>query len=129
MNCVITEILQTSHSQAWEKAVKPLEGSTFSQGEMYVALRFTNRCTPMRFQEQWSTCFLGEKQVTSTLSTFPYSILLPFRSETHWLVSEKEKAALLKAPVGLDPIQPPSTGWQFSKEVNFKEGTDSVANS
>ena len=129
MNCVITEILQTSHSQAWEKAVKPLEGSTFSQDERYLALRFTNRCTPRRFQEQWSICFLGEKQVTSTLSTFPYSFLLPFRSETHWLVSENEKAALFKAPVGLDPIQPLSTGWKFSKEVIFGEGTDSDTNS
>ena len=68
-------------------------------------------------------------KVKSTLSTFPYSFLLPFRSETHWLVSENEKAALFKAPVGLDPIQPPSTGWQFSKEVNFEGGNNSDANS
>ena len=51
--------------------------------------------------------------------------LFPFRSGYHWLVSEKEKAALLKAPVGLDPIQPPSTGWQFSRKVNFEEAKDS----
>ena len=55
--------------------------------------------------------------------------LLLFRSEAHWLVGEKEKAALFKAPVGLDPIQPPRTGWQFSKKVNFGEGRDSDANS
>ena len=54
--------------------------------------------------------------------------LLLFRSEAHWLVSEKEKAALLKAPVGLDPNQPPGTGWKFSKEVNFEEGKDSETN-
>ena len=47
--------------------------------------------------------------------------LFPFRSEAHWLVGEKEKAAFLKAPVGPDPLQPPSTGWQFVKEVNFEE--------
>ena len=54
--------------------------------------------------------------------------LFPFRSEAHWLVGEKDKAALLKAPVGLDPIQPPRTCWQFSKEVNFEEGKDSETN-
>ena len=54
--------------------------------------------------------------------------LFPFRSGTHWLVGEKEKAALLKAPVGLDPFQPPTTGWLFSKEVNFEEGKDSETN-
>ena len=30
---------------------------------------------------------------------------------------EKDKDVLLKAPVGLDPNQPPPTGWQVSKEV------------
>ena len=55
--------------------------------------------------------------------------LFSFRSGAHWLVGEKEKAALLKAPVGLDLIQPPRTGWQFSKEVKFEEGKDSDANS
>ena len=30
----------------------------------------------------------------------------------------------MKAPAGLDPNQPPTTGWQFSKEVIIWEGAD-----
>ena len=67
--------------------------------------------------------------LNSALYWLFYTLFLPLRSDTHWLVGEKEKAALLKAPVGLDPLQPPGTGWQFSKEVKDEGGTVSDANS
>ena len=51
-------------------------------------------------------------------------LVSPFRYGDHWLVSAKEKNVLLRAPVGQDPNQPPTTGWQFGKEVIFKKGTD-----
>ena len=37
---------------------------------------------------------------------------LPNRSSDEWLIGEAKKDALLKAPVGVDPNKPPSTGWR-----------------
>ena len=43
------------------------------------------------------------------------------RSGDIWLVGEEEKDALLKAPVVVDPIQPPRNGWQFCNKGKFEE--------
>ena len=43
------------------------------------------------------------------------------RSGADWLVGEEEKDALLKAPVVVDPIQPPRNGWRFLNKGKFKE--------
>ena len=51
----------------------------------------------------------------------PPPLHLPSRSGDDWLVGEEEKDALLKAPVKVDPNQPPTTGWQFYNNGNFKE--------
>ena len=42
----------------------------------------------------------------------PLSLLFP-RSGNEWLVGEKGERARLKASVGGEPDQPPSTGWGF----------------
>ena len=49
----------------------------------------------------------------------PPSIFI-IRSGDDWLVGEKEKDALLKAPVAVDSDQPPRNGWQFYNKGKFK---------
>ena len=51
-------------------------------------------------------------------------ILIIFRSNDNWIVGEvwgEKMVALLKAPVSVDPNQPPSTGWQFNNNGKFEK--------
>ena len=54
--------------------------------------------------------------------------LLPNRSKDEWLVGEETRAALLKAPVGVDPNKPPSFGWQFNNNEKFEEDASIICN-
>ena len=45
----------------------------------------------------------------------------PNRSGDEWLVGEAKRVALLKAPVGVDPNQPPSIGWLSYNNGEYKE--------
>ena len=70
-----------------------------------MALQSTDRRTRKRFQQRRSFCFTGEK-------TPPLPPSTNYRSSDEWLIGEAKKDALLKAPVGVDPNKPPSTGWR-----------------
>ena len=51
-------------------------------------------------------------------------ILIIFRSNDNWIVGEvwgEKIIGLLKAPVSVDPNQPPSTGWKFNNNGKFEE--------
>ena len=51
-------------------------------------------------------------------------ILIIFRSNDDWIVGEvwgEKRVTLLKAPVSVDPNQPPSTGWQFNNNGKYEE--------
>ena len=129
----LTEILQSSLCRAWVRAAatldKPLVGSTSCLGWEKTALQCTDRRTPKRSErEDGKRSLLRSIYCTGvTGSDHTQTIQCPpshFRSGDDWLVGEKEKDVLLKAPVGLDPNQPPTTGWQVSKKVTIWEGAD-----
>ena len=93
--------------------VKPLEGLNFFPVKKSATLLSTDRLTPKRFQQRRNICCTGEKS--------PNPSIYIIRSGDDWLVGEEEKDALLKAPVGVDPNKPPSTGWKFYNKGNFEE--------
>ena len=43
------------------------------------------------------------------------------RSGDEWLVADAKRDALLKAPVGVELNQPPTTGWRFHNKGNYEE--------
>ena len=89
-----------------------------------LALQSTGRRTPKRFKPTRSSCFTGEK------TRHPYH--LPHnRSGNEWLAGEAKRAALLKAPVGVDPNQPPTTGWKFYiyKDRKYEEDVSLICSS
>ena len=93
--------------------VKPLVGLIFCLVKKCVALQSTDKRIPKRFQQGGSSCCTGEKKAPP--------LFTPTRSEDEWLVGDAKRDALLKAPVGVDPNQPPSSGWQFQNDGKYEE--------
>ena len=93
--------------------VKPLEDLIFCLVKKGRALQSTDRLTSQRFQRRRSSCCTGEKSPTHSLNLT--------RSGADWLVGEEKKDALVKAPVGVDPKQPPRKGWQFYNKGKFEK--------
>ena len=110
-------VLQNWCCQVWVRAsamwVKPLVGLIFCLEKKSMALQSTDRPTPQRFQRRRRSCCTGER------SPSPSTYII--RSGADWLVGEEEKEALAKAPVGMDPHQPPRNDWQFPNKGKFKE--------
>ena len=122
-------ILQNCFCQAWVRAaaswVKPLVGLILCLVRKRRALQSTDRHTPKRFQQRKNSCYTGEKSRPSQTPDPTHQPINPSqllnRSSDEWLVGEAKRDALLKAPIGVDPNQPPSAGWQFYSKGKYKE--------
>ena len=91
------DLLESLGVISWEGMSRSLEKSeTDSQ--------CTSRLTQGRYQESTTTCCTSEN--------IPPSLSFP-RSGDEWLVGMEGSSAELKASVGVEPNQPPSTGWKF----------------
>ena len=66
-------------------------------------LQSTDRLIQERYQATTTTNFTGEK----------YPLSFPSRLRGTWIVGTMGKQFLLKASVGGNENQPPSTGWQY----------------
>ena len=80
-----------------------LAGMSLCQGRNEKGLQSTDKLTQERYQASSTIDFTGEK----------YPLSLPSRLGDEWLVGTTGQLALLKASVGGNVDQPPTSGWQF----------------
>ena len=117
--------LQNWCCRAWESVatmwVRPLVGLILCLAKTRRVLQSTDRRTPYRLEQRKSCCCTGKNS--------PPLLSVSSRSGAEWLAGEEGKDALLKAPIGLHPNEPPYNGWQFNNKGNFEEDESLICSS
>ena len=114
--------MQSWNCLAWKSTAtipwKLLEGLTLFLVRRGKGPQSIDRHIQVRCQQQKRFYFTGEGCQTTSIACF-------LRSKGDWLVGELGRDAVLKAPISGNTHQPPTSGWMFHTNGEYKED-DSV---